>query len=101
MGELHEVVRQVGSSTLLYRAFAFSAFCFHEYGSYSLALYYFDRTLKCFYDRDDSYYLFEKQLELQLYKSVSRIFLAKSRYIEAKNFAFKLLRKSWLLADAD
>jgi hypothetical protein len=38
---------------------------------------------------------------LQLYKAVSRIFLAKTRYNEAKNFAFKLLRKSWLLGDAD
>jgi hypothetical protein len=101
MEKLHETMKMLGSNTLIYRAFAFSAFCFYEYGSYSLSLYYFDRTFKVLYDREDNYFLFEKQLELQLYKSVSRIFLSKSKYIEAKNFAFKLLRKSWMLGDAD
>jgi tetratricopeptide (TPR) repeat protein len=91
----------LGSSTLIYRAYAFSGFVFYEYGSYSLSLYYFDRAFKCFYDRDDNYYLFEKHLEVQLYKAVTRIFLNKTRYNEAKNFAFKLLRKSWLLGDVD
>lgn len=32
---------------------------------------------------------------------MSRIFLVKNKYSEAKNFAFKMLRKSWLIADAD
>ena len=101
MEQLHETIKMLGSNTLIYRAFAFSAFCFYEYGSYSLSLYYFDRAFKSFYDREHNFYLFEKQLQLQLYKSVSRIFLVKTRYNEAKNFAFKMLRKSWLIGDAD
>jgi hypothetical protein len=51
MENLHSALKKLGSTTLIYRAFAFSAFCFYEYGSYSLSLYYFDRAFKCLYDR--------------------------------------------------
>ena len=40
-------------------------------------------------------------LEMQLYKAVCRIFLIKGKYHEAKNFAFKLLRKAWLMNNLD
>lgn len=80
--ELNEKVKLVGSSTLIYRAFAFSGYCLFEYGSYSLSLYYFDSALKSYYDRDHpGYYLFERRLELRVYKYVSRIFLAKGQYL--------------------
>lgn len=58
MEELLGIVKEVGSPTLLYRAFAFAGLLFLEYGSYSLSLFYFDRTFKCFYDREGSYYSF-------------------------------------------
>lgn len=32
---------------------------------------------------------------------MSRIFLVKGRYAEAKGFAYKYLRKTWLLNDLD
>ncbi len=96
------MIKRLGSSTLTYRAFAFSGFVFFEYGSYSLSLYYFDRALKSFYDREGLIsFGFERQLEMQLYKFVCRIFLIKGRYTEAKNFAYKLLRKAWIASDVD
>jgi hypothetical protein len=80
--ELHGLIKKLGSATLAYRAFAFSGFALYEYGSYSLALYYFDRALKSFYDRDSSTtFEFERRIELQLYKFVCRIFLVKCRYV--------------------
>lgn len=53
--DLHSYVKKLGSNTFTYRAFAFSGFVLFEYGSYSLSLYYFDRALKSFYDRDNVY----------------------------------------------
>lgn len=38
---------------------------------------------------------------MQMYKFVCRIFLIKGRYVEAKNFAFKLLRKAWVAGNLD
>jgi hypothetical protein len=61
--ELHVYVKRLGSSTFTYRAFAFSGFVLLEYGSYSLSLYYFDRALKSFYDRDAAFsFDFERKL---------------------------------------
>jgi hypothetical protein len=56
-------VKRLGSATFAYRTYAFAGFVLFEYGSYSLALYYFDRALKTFYDRDTQvYYDFERQI---------------------------------------
>ena len=51
INSLNMRVKQVGSSTYVYRTFAFSGLVLFEYSSYSLALYYFDRAFKTFYDR--------------------------------------------------
>lgn len=98
MGEL---ARASGSATLGYRVAAFAGFLLFEYGSYSLALYYLDRALKGFSERGQPYLRSERKLELQLYKCVGRLFLAKGRVQEAKAFGFKLLRKSWALGEAE
>jgi hypothetical protein len=36
---------------------------------------------------------------MSIYKYVGRIFLLKGRYNEAKGFAYKYLRKAWLVND--
>ena len=78
---LHSIVKQLGSITLIYRTYAFAGLCLYEYGSYSLALYYFDRALKGYYEKEtSSYKLFEKNLELIVYKFISKIFLTRFKY---------------------
>ena len=53
----------LGSNTFVYRTFAFSGIALFEYGSYSLALYYFDRALKAFHERGHTHPLpFERKL---------------------------------------
>ena len=96
------LVKKLGSSIFTYRTFAFAGFVLFEYGSYSLSLYYFDKALKSFFDRDTTMlHFFERKIELEMYKFICRIFLVKSRYVEAKNFAYKLLRKAWIIECAD
>lgn len=53
---LNSTVKKLGSFTYVYRTYAFSGLVLFEYGSYSLALYYFDRALKTFYDRETQVY---------------------------------------------
>ncbi len=49
---LNQIVKQFPSSTLIYYTFSFSAHVSHYYGNFSLALFYFDQTLKKLSDKN-------------------------------------------------
>ena len=91
-----EIIRKWRSNSLIFRTFEFAGLCCQFYCNFNMSIFYFMRALKLLYDQKKFYY-FERIHEIEIYKVVARVLTKKNLYKEARQFAYKALRKSWVI----